>query len=254
MAGDKAKQLLALYDKERNGTGDANFRSIYQEVADVMFPRESEITTERAKGEVLGRNIVDVTGLMASIDMAAGLSINLFPPGDKFYNILMEDDKLNQVDAVKRKLAEITEKSHEARVNSNFMLQANETIRSLGTFGTGNMFSEWKAGIGLNYKDYDIGMYTFMENEQGLVDVMMIEFKFSAKQAFQKWGDSAGKTVIEKMKEETTQSDLNLYLYHAQIIQLLKKVDLMSFHSKSRDGQSLHERSGVGVLVHGLSD
>jgi hypothetical protein len=205
MADDKAIQLIALYDKTFHD--DHNFRSIYQEVADVMFPRESEITTERAKGEVLGRNIVDVTGLMASIDMAAGLSINLFPPGDKFYNVLMDDDKLNEIPAVKRKLGQITEISHAKRANSNFMLQANETVRSLGTFGTGCMFSEWKPEIGLNYKDYDIGMYTFMENDQGLVDVMMIEFKFTAKQAFQKWGDKAGSTVLEKMKDDTTQGE-----------------------------------------------
>jgi hypothetical protein len=205
MSDDRAIKLLAVYDKAYHD--DANFRNIYQEVADVMFPRESEITTERAKGEILGRDIVDVTGLMASVDMAAGLSINLFPPGDKFYNVLMEDESLNEIDAVKRKLGEITEKSHAKRANSNFMLQANETLRSLGTFGTGNMYSEWKKGIGLNYRDYDIGMYTFMENEQGLVDVMMIEFKFTAKQAFQKWGDDAGETVLEKMKEETTQGE-----------------------------------------------
>ncbi len=205
MADDKAVELLAIYDKEFHD--DANFRSIYQEVADVMFPRESEITTRRAKGEVLGRHIIDTTGLTASIDMAAGLSINLFPPGDKFYNILMEDDELNKIDAVKRKLAQITEVSHEKRANSNFMLQANETLRSLSTFGTGNMFSEWKAGVGLNYKDYDIGMYTFLENEQGLVDTMMIEFPYTAKQAFQKWGKKAGETVIEKMEDPKTHSE-----------------------------------------------
>jgi hypothetical protein len=202
---DKAIQLLALYDKSHND--DANFMSIYQEVADVMFPRESEITTERAKGEVLGRSIVDVTGLMASIDMAAGLSINLFPPGDKFYNVLMEDDELNQIDAVQRKLGEITEISHQKRANSNFMLQANETVRSLGTFGTGNMFSEYKAEVGLIYKDYDIGMYTFFENDMGLVDTMMIEFKFTAKQATEKWGDKAGETVAKKMEDPKTQTD-----------------------------------------------
>ena len=205
MSDDRAVELLGIYDTEFQK--DANFRSIYQEVADVMFPRESEITTERAKGEVLGRHIVDTTGLTASIDMAAGLSINLFPPGDKFYNILMEDDKLNKIDAVKRKLAQITEISHEKRANSNFMLQANETLRSLGTFGTGNIFSEWKAGVGLNYKDYDIGMYTFLENEQGLVDTMMIEFPYTAKQAVQKWGDKAGETIIKKMEEVKTQSE-----------------------------------------------
>lgn len=204
---DRAQELLLVYDKSYNSSQDANFRSMYQEVADVMFPRESDITTETAHGDIKGRQIVDTTGLQASEDMAAGLSINIFPPGDKFYNVIMEDPDLNEIDAVKRKLGEITEKSHAKRIGSNFMLQANETMRSLGTFGTGCIFSEWKAGVGLNYKDYDIGMYTFLENELGLVDTMMIEFPFTAKQAFQKWGDKAGETVIKKATEPKTSSD-----------------------------------------------
>ena len=205
MADDKAIELLAIYDKEFQA--DSNFRNIYQEVADVMFPRENQITQTRAKGAVIGREIVDTTGITASIDMAAGLSINLFPPGDKFYNIIMENPELNKKDDIKRKLAQITEISHEKRANSNFMLQANETLRSLGTFGTGCMFSEWIPGIGLNYKDYDVGMYTFLENDLGLVDTMMIEFTYTAKQAFQKWGDKAGETVLKKMEDPKTTSD-----------------------------------------------
>lgn len=204
MANDRAIELLAVFDKTWGD--DTNFRSIYQEVADVMFPRENQITVTRTHGEPVGRHIIDPIGITSSIDNASGLSINLFPPGDKFYNILMSDPELNNIDAVKRKLGQITEISHEKRANSNFMLQANETIRSLATLGTGNMFSDWIPGVGLNYKDYDIGMYTFLENEQGLVDTMMIEFPFTAKQAFQKWGDNAGETVLKKMKDAKTHS------------------------------------------------
>ncbi len=194
---DRAIELLALFDREWNN--DFNFRNIYQEVADLMFPRENQITSTRAPGEVIGRDIIETTGLTSSIDMAAGLSINLFPPGDKFYNVVMQNDDLNKIDSVKRKLGQITEISHEKRANSNFMLQANETVRSLGTFGTGNMFSEWVPGIGLNYRDYDVGTYTFALNSQGLVDEMMIKFPFTARQAFQKWKDKAGATVLEEI-------------------------------------------------------
>lgn len=42
MSDDKAVELITLFDKEWGM--DGNFRSIYQEVADVMFPRESDIT------------------------------------------------------------------------------------------------------------------------------------------------------------------------------------------------------------------
>jgi hypothetical protein len=202
---DKAVELLAIYDKEFQA--DANFRNLYQEVADVMFPRENQITATRAKGEVVGREIVDSTGITASIDATAGLSINLFPPGDKFYNIVMEDAELNKNTEIKKKLGEITEISHEKRANSNFMLQANETLRSLVTLGTGNIFSEWMPGVGLNYKDYDIGTYTFLENHRGLVDTMLIEFPYSAKQAFQRWGKKAGETVLKKMEDPKTTNE-----------------------------------------------
>jgi hypothetical protein len=248
MAEDRAVELLGVFDKEWND--GANFRSIYQEVADVMFPRENQITTERAPGEVIGREIIDTTGMTSSVENASGLSINLFPPGDKFYNVQMQDDELNKIDAVSRKLAEITEISHEKRVNSNFMLQANETIRSWATFGTGNMFSEWKAGIGLNYKDYDIGMYTFLENEQGLVDTMMIEFEFTAKQAFQKWGDKAGKTVIEKMEDAKTRTDKFKFVWITQPRELEKQTGgeatAMPFESVfiSRTDSEFVEESG----------
>ncbi len=207
MPDDRAIELLAVFDKTWNSLADSNFRNIYQEVADVMFPRENRITTTRSPGEVIGREIIDTTGITSSIDMAAGLSINLFPPGDKFYNVLMSDTELNDIPAIKQALGRITEISHEKRIASNFMLQANETVRSLGTFGTGNMFSEWLPGVGLNYKDYDIGMYTFLENEQGLVDTMMIEFEFTAKQAFQKWGKDAGETVLKKAEEAKSMGD-----------------------------------------------
>ncbi len=250
MADDRVVELLAMFDKEWNGSEDGNFRSIYQEVADVMFPRENDISTTRTEGDIKGRNILEPTGLMASIENASGLSINLFPPGDKFYNVKMSDAKLNKIPRVAEKLLEVTEISHEKRANSNFMLQANETVRSLATLGTGNMFSDWVPGIGLNYKDYDIGMYTFLENEQGLVDTMMIEFPFTAKQAFQKWGDKAGETILEKMKDTKTSGDKFKFVWIVQPRELKKQTGeeatAMPFESVfiSRTDNVIVEESG----------
>lgn len=227
---DRAIELIAVYDKEIRA--DANFMNIYQEVSDVMYPRESQITTKRAKGEVVGRNIIDTTGINASIDMAAGLSINLFPPGDKFYNVVMQDAELNKIDSVKRKCGEITEISHQKRANSNFMLQANETLRALGTFGTGCIFNEYIEGHGLNYKDYPIGTYTFQENDKGIVDTLMLEFPYTAKQAFQKWGKEAGETVLVKMEDPKTSSDEFKFVWIVRPRDLVKQ-----YGAKANKGQ-----------------
>ena len=223
MADDRAVELLAIFDREWNNSESANFRNIYQEVADVMFPRENQISTTRSPGATIGREIIEITGLTASIDNVAGLSINLFPPGDKFYNVLMSDDRLNKIDAVKRKLGQMTEISHEKRANSNFMLQANETIRSLATLGTGCMFSDYIPGVGLNYTDYDIGTYVFLENDLGLVDTVMLKFPFTAKQAFQKWEDKAGKTVLEHIKDAKRHSEIFEFIWIVQPRDLAKQ-------------------------------
>jgi hypothetical protein len=194
----RAEEIITLYDRELSKAMPV--RTLYQNVADLMFPRESQITNVRTPGEEY--NLDDPTGQMASVEMASGLFINWFPPGQKFYNIVMSDRRLNEIESVKQTLGMITEISHEKRATSNFVLQANETLRSLCTFGTGNMFSEWIPGIGLNYKDYDVSQYLILQNNRGIVDTVLIKFPYTARQAFQEWGDKAGKSVMEAMADE----------------------------------------------------
>ncbi len=195
---DTAEELIAFYNHEESKA--ANFRTLYQNASDLMFPRESQIMTKRTPGEEF--NLSDPTGVTASIEMASGLFINWFPPGQRFYNIVMSDGSLNEIDSVKRTLGQITEISHEKRASSNFVLQANETLRSLVVFGTANMFSEFIPGIGLNYKDYDIGQYLIMQNSKGIVDTVLMKFPFTARQAVQEFGeDNVGKSVTEAMSD-----------------------------------------------------
>ncbi len=202
---DRAEQLITLYNQELSKA--MNFRTLYQNTADLIFPRESQITTIRTPGNEY-TNVVDPTGVMASVEMASGLSINLFPPGQRFYNVVMSDRRLNEIEGVKRALGMITEISHEKRANSNFMLQANETLRSISVFGTGNLFSEWTPGVGLNYIDYDIGQYLIIENNKKHVDTMLIKYPFTARQAVAEWGDKAPKSVKEAMKDEKNRNKI----------------------------------------------
>ncbi len=206
MAEEKqAIRVISIFDTEVGSAEVVNFRSMYQNVADLFFPRESNIISLKTAGEELGSGLIDPTGRMANEEMASGFSIILFPSGQRFYNIVMADRRLNDIEIVKRTLGQYTDISHEKRANSNFMLQANNTLLSLSAFGTGNMFSEWLPGTGLNYRDYDVGMYVIFENSKGLIDGVMIEFEFTADQATEEWGDKAGATVIEAMEKDETQ-------------------------------------------------
>jgi hypothetical protein len=211
MADERATNLIALYDSEWSRS--ANFKTLYQNTADLIFPRENQITRVTYPGRDKSTDIVDPTGVMASIEMTSGLSINLFPPGQRFYNVVMSDRTLNELEPVKQALGRITEISHEKRANSNFMLQANETLRSISVFGTGNLYSEWVPGIGLNYRDYDIGQYLIMENNKGRIDTVMIKFPYTARQAVQEWGDEAGKSVLEAMGDVDKKKESDIFWF-----------------------------------------
>jgi transcription antitermination factor NusG len=207
MPDEKAQELINIYEAEINNQSTANFRSLYQDCADLEFPRENKITSERTAGEDVQTQVIDPTGQIAALEMANGLSVNLFPPGQKYYNITMSDKRLNEIDSVKRVLGIITEISHERRADSNFMTEANNSLLACSVFGTMFTYSEYIPGVGLNYIDYDVGQYVFFENQFGRVDSAMIKYPYTVKQAFERWGENAGPSVMEKMKNPRNHSE-----------------------------------------------
>lgn len=201
----RAEEIIDLYKREE--TKASTFRTLFQEVANLVFPRENQITSTQYPGTAKTTDLYDTTAVMASIEMASGLSINLVPPGQRFFSVVASDREVNETESVRRVLNIITERTHEYLFASNFLLQLNETLRSLCVFGTGNLYSEWDADIGLNFRDYDIGNYLILENNKGRVDTMMMKFPYSARQAFQEWGEKVGKNVLEAYRDDKKQND-----------------------------------------------
>lgn len=209
---ERAEELIDLYKIELGKI--SGFRTLFQNAADLIFPRESQITGIKSSGAERTTEIFDNTAVMASIEMASGLSINLIPPGQRFFAVRASNRSLNEVEAVKRALGYITEITHEKMFMSNFLLQLNETLRSLVVFGTGNLYSEFVADIGLNYRDYDIAMYVPLENSKGRIDTMMMEFPYTARQAVQEYGEeNVGSIIKEAYKEEKTRGDIFRFLH-----------------------------------------
>ncbi len=203
MADDRAKEIIK--EQEREETRAANFRNLYQDVADHMLPRENQIIGVRTPGEDKSQQIFDPTAMLDLQDMASGLSAAFFPPGELAFGLTVKNRELANKDNVKRYLANASQIAHEELFASNFMLQLNETLSSLIGFGTGNLFSEWK--LGLNFKDWDVSFYTIKENSSGLIDTVITKFPLTARQAVQEFGDDAGEKVLEDSKNPEKESE-----------------------------------------------
>ena len=203
---ERAREVIK--EQEREEKNAANFRNLYQEVADHMLPRENQITGMRTPGEDKSKGIHDPTAMLDLQDMVSGLSAAFFPPGELAFGLTVKNREIANIDSVKRYLALAAQVTHDELFASNFMLQLNETLSSLIGFGTSCLYSEWDMGsMGLNFKDWDVSFYTIKQNSAGLVDAVIIKYPLTARQAIQELGDAAGEKILLAAEKPETESE-----------------------------------------------
>ncbi len=216
MADDRATKIVQLYEQLEGTSGTTRNRQ--QEVADHMLPRENQITSKQTPGQDKTLDIFDPTPMLDLEDMVSGISSTIFPPGQLAFAVKAKDRKVDNLDHVKRYLSYLTQTAHDEIYASNFMLQLNETLSSIVAFGTGNLFSEFlvKPGmpIGLNYKDWDIPFYQFLQNANGRIDTMILKYPLTALQAIEEFGDLAGEEAKKAAATAGTSQNKIDYIHY----------------------------------------
>ena len=195
-----ALDIIATRDSELEG--QAQFRTLWQETADLIFPRQNQIISLTNPGEDKSCKIYDPTAIMDSQEMASGLSSAIIPTGQEFFGLKAGDRQLANDMEVQNYLSKSTESLHDELFESNWLLQWNEALRGLAVFGTCNLYSEWDAqSQGLNFKDFPIGSYVILEDSYGNVNAAYITFTFTARQAWERFGDAASDDVKKAVAE-----------------------------------------------------
>jgi hypothetical protein len=212
---DMALEIIRARNLEREKQWQ--FADLWQQTADLEYPTEDQITSKRSPGEDLSTKRMDSTAVFDSQDMASGLSAAIVPNGQIFFNLQAKQLELNEIDIVKRYLAMATERTFAELAESNFMLQFNESLRSLVVFGTNYLFSEFDYDTGqLNFKDFPIWKGQIKENSKGNVDAIYLSYCLSARQAIQKFGEDnvseAIKTAVESLETESRKFDFIHYV------------------------------------------
>lgn len=204
--------IIAVFQQEEAKAG--TFRDLFQRTADLVYPRRDQITMMSAPGENKTNRLVDSTAVMASMEMASGLSQNLIPPGQPFFALEASRRQLNDIESVKNFFSDAADIIHEHLFGSNFLTELNSVLRALSVFGTGNIFSEFTTE--LNFREYDIGSYLISENSKGRVDTMRMKVVFTARQAIEEWGNKAGAKVLIAAADEKTANDVFEFIHVVQ--------------------------------------
>ncbi|KKK60070.1 hypothetical protein LCGC14_3028030, partial [marine sediment metagenome] len=203
------EQIITLRNIELSAQG--NIRNLWQDTSNFVYPY-IQITSKFEPGTRRTREIFDLTPMLDAEDMVANLKHILFPAGQVFFAIKVGNNTALP-DNIQRYISMLTEVTHDAIFNSNFITELDEVLRSLIHFGPASIFSEWTKKIGLNYRNSVIGTYQLIENSKKLVDGIIITIEYTPQQAIDEFADKAGPDIIKAANDPQKVNTKFEYIY-----------------------------------------
>jgi len=186
-----SNKLLKIYDREKESGERNNFDQLVQTAADMCKQESNNINRLQAKGEKKGTNRLIDVGIKARRMYTAGMMSNMFPQGQSWLKINTTDKKLMDNNNVSRALQAVTTKFTSAIEESNFYEEVSRSIDDTGWAGTTSLYVEPDKKTKLNWRNHAYREFYFCNDHRGKMDTYIRDFKLTARQACQQFGDDA---------------------------------------------------------------
>jgi hypothetical protein len=184
-----------------------NWDILWDDCARYIAPRKGNILTKYTPGQNQTINIYDTTATEALNVFAAGLLSHIVPAGEKWFRF--EPKSKNPSPALKEWLDEVSDITIDAIYSSNFYLAIHEDFLDAGQFCSSCLLIEEGKKFKLNYINVPVGTFAIDEDSEGMVDTVAREWKWSARQAQQKWGTEALGRMVQEALRSNIPSDSN---------------------------------------------
>ena len=190
----------------------SNWDSMWQEIAERVFPQMADFTSRRSPGEARTDVMYDATPALALQKFGAAIESFLTPRNQRWHRLEVNDEALRQDQSVREYLDAVNDLLFRVRYSPRaaFASQANEINLALGAFGTGGMLIEDDpAARTIRYKSMALsGMY-LLEDQHGNVDTVIRTFPQTLRQLAQRFGEDKLpqrlKTKLQKNPDETAE-------------------------------------------------
>ena len=203
---DRVVQLVHRFESLRGGRGV--WEGHWEEIAARVIPSYAHTFRSRllqTQGDKRTQEMYDATAALALPKFAAAMESMLTPRSSRWHRLVPGDKILMRNRNVRLWLDDLNDALFDYRYSpkANYASQQHEIYMGLGAFGTGTLFVDELAGGGIRYRAIHLGEVYFLENHQGLIDTAFRWFRYSARQAVQKWGKDALPEKIVKALEKT---------------------------------------------------
>ena len=168
-----------------------------QEIAERIIPYRADFQVERQMGEKRSEKVFDATASIALTRFVSAFTSMLAPEGQRWHGLTSSNQDLNKILRVREYYEEVTRVLFRERYRGGFGSQVQEVFTSLGAFGTGGYLIEGAKAGGVYYKAQPLSRYWVAENDEGKVDTIYRSYKFTARQAYQQFGENSPNCVKE---------------------------------------------------------
>lgn len=196
-----AQSYIKRYEELRDDR--RNWEHHWQEIAEVILPRRTDIVGKRTPGDKRNLKAIDSTGIIANELLAAGLHGMMTNPASKWFTLRLSNADLNAEDEVKLWLESVENIIYEelSSSESSFSSHIHELYLDLSAFGTAIMFiGESVQTQDLMFQSLPLKECYVSENADGRIDTLYRKYEQTVRQIVQKWGkkeSDVGKDVIE---------------------------------------------------------
>ena len=184
MADTRAIDLIKKHERRASARG--TWESHWQEIGDLVLPRQSDISTRRFPGEKRQEKVFDSAAPLALERFASAVQSYVAPQGSKWHGLKALPDDLNEDETAREYFDDVRDLLFTYRLApvANFYSQLHEVLMSLGAFGTGVMYVGEQTR-GFRYRAIPIAEAYIGENAVGQVDQIDRKYMMTARQMAQ---------------------------------------------------------------------
>ncbi|MGD9742293.1 MAG: portal protein [Dongiaceae bacterium] len=191
--------------QERLAAERAALESQWQEIAELVSPMRAEFTLLRSPGEKRQQRVFDATPSLAAENLAAGLWGMVTNSANRWFELRSQDAEANELPAVTRWFEAAGERMRDALAANGlrFYTRAVDLYSDLVTFGTGVFYTEEIPETGaLHFSCRHLAECFIAENDREQVDTLFRRFHWTARQAWQRWGEGCGEAIAKAAEKE----------------------------------------------------
>lgn len=190
MADSRADECLSMHSRLVSDRG--TFESVWNDIDERINPSNAQFGTkgtEPPKGKQSLEKVFDATPGLALDRFKAAIHSLVTPRNQQWHELAAINDDLKEDSEVQRYLEEVTNRLFAARYAANFDTEVQGCYGNGGKYGSYGMFIGERPGRGLFYRAIPMKQLYFMENEFGMIDLVHRDWMWTARQAYQRWGD-----------------------------------------------------------------